>query len=79
VDSHTKDKLVSLKSKRPVKGLPEDVAKAVDTFIKQAIIVGEYELDYLPHQYVENLLKTLSKYPEYNILTLELINILNKD
>ena len=79
VDSNIKDKLISLKSKGPVKGLPEDVSKAVDTFIKQAIIVGEYELDYLPHQYVENLLKTLSKYPEYNVLTLQLINILNRD
>ena len=40
MDSQIKDKLVSLKGKRPVEGLPEDVAKAVDTFIKQADILG---------------------------------------
>ena len=32
MDSNIKDKLISLKSKGPVKGLPEDVANAV-TFL----------------------------------------------
>lgn len=79
MDSNIKDKLLSLKKKGPIRGLPEDLTKAINTFIQQAIIVGEYELDYLPHQYVENLLSTMSKYPEYNKLTLDLINILKTD
>jgi len=79
VDSNIKDRLLSLKKKGPIRGLPKDLTKAINTFIQQAIIVGEYELDYLPHQYVENLLSTMSKYPEYNKLTLDLINILKTD
>ena len=58
---------------------PEEVKTAVTTFLEATRMVVQEELDYLPHEYVENLLKTLSKYPEYNVLTLQLINILNRD
>ncbi len=58
--------------------VPEDLAKAIKTFLQQAIIIGEYELDAMPPEYMENLLKVMSKYPEYNKVTLDLIEILKK-
>ncbi len=44
--------------------VPEDLAKAIKTILQQAIIIGEYELDAIP--------------PEYNKVTLDLIEILKK-
>ena len=58
--------------------VPEDLATAIKTFLQQAIIIGEYELDAMPPEYMENLLKVMSKYPEYNKVTLDLIEILKK-
>ena len=58
--------------------VPEDLATAIQTFLTQAIIIGEYELDAMPPEYMENLLKAMSKYPEYNKVTLDLIEILKK-
>ena len=58
--------------------VPEDLATAIQTFLTQAIIIGEYELDAMPPEYMENLLKVMSKYPEYNKVTLDLIEILKK-
>ena len=37
------------------------------------------DIQHIPPEVVENLLKTLMKYPEYNKLTLELIDILNRE
>ena len=60
--------------------VPEDLARAIETFLQQAIIIGEYQLDAMPPEYMENLLSTMSKYPEYNKVTLDLIEILkNRD
>ena len=59
-------------------GTPEDLTIAIQTFIQQAIIIGENELDYMPSEYMKNLLKAMSKYPEYNKTTLDLIEILKK-
>jgi len=36
------------------------------------------ELDYIPSEYFGNLLKTLSKYPEYNKITLDLLKSAKK-
>ena len=58
--------------------VPIDLATAIQTFLTQAIIIGEYELDAMPPEYMENLLKVMSKYPEYNKVTLDLIEILKK-
>ena len=58
--------------------VPKDLASAIKTFLQQAIIIGEYELDAMPPEYMENLLKVMSKYPEYNKVTLDLIEILKK-
>ena len=57
-------------------GTPKDLSEAIQTFIQQAVIIGEYDLDSMPPEYMENLLRVMSKYPEYNNVTLELIEIL---
>ena len=57
---------------------PEDLAVAIKTFIQQAVIVGEYNLDTMPGEYVDNLLDAFSKYPQYKDLMEELITILNR-
>ena len=60
-------------------GTPEDLTKAIQTFIQQAVIIGEYELDAMPPEYMENLLDVMAKYPEYNKVTLDLIKILKSN
>ena len=57
---------------------PEDLAVAIKTFIQQAVIVGEYNLDTMPGEYVEKLITAFSKYPQYKDLMDDLINILNR-
>ena len=37
--------------------------------------MDEYDLDSIPHQYVVNLLTTLSKYPEHRPLLFDLLNL----
>ena len=75
-----KEKLEAFKFFSVREGTPEDLTKAIQTFIQQAIIIGEHELDAMPPEYMENLLSTMSKYPEYNKVTLDLIEILkNRD
>ena len=70
--------LVRMKGLRINPNTPEVLSIAIKTFIQQAIIVGEYELESMPGEYVSNLLKAFSKYPEYHDLMEELIKILNQ-
>ena len=56
--------------------IPEDVKVAIETFIQLALIVEEYNLDFMPSEYMANLMETLSNYPEYTDVVLELIDIL---
>jgi|TARA_B100000073_G_scaffold50051_1_gene36916 hypothetical protein len=74
-----KEKLKHFKEINVREGTPEDLRKVIETFIQQAIIVGEYELDSMPPEYMENLLQTMSKYPEYNNVTLSLMEILKRE
>ena len=71
-----REKLKHFKTIGVQEHVPEDLAAAINTFLAQALIIGEYELDAMPPEYMENLLKVMSKYPEYNNVTLELIEIL---
>ena len=73
-----KNNLERLKTLKIKDGLPEDLQIAIQTFIQQAIIIGEYELDAMPPEYMENLLEVMGRYPEYNKVTLDLIEILKK-
>ena len=51
---------------------PEDVQIAVQAFLSATKMMVEEELPYVPSQYLQNLLTTLSKYPEYNRITMDL-------
>ena len=68
-----------IKNLKVIDGVPKDLKVAIQTFIEQAIIIGEYELETMPPEYLNNLLKVMSKYPENNILLSQLIEILNKN
>ena len=60
-------------------GHPEEIQTAIKSFLDFSLILTEYpDIQHIPPEIVENLLKTLSKYPAYNKLTLELIDILNQ-
>jgi len=73
------DDLIRFKNLKILDGnIPEDLRKAVEAFLEQAVIIGEYNLDFMPEEYLENLLVTMSKYPEYNKLLLDLVRILKR-
>ena len=58
--------------------IPNDLRIAIESFVQQAVIIGEYELDHMPLEYMENLLKTFAKYPEYCETMMEMIKILEE-
>ena len=73
------DDLIRFKNLKILDGnIPEDLRKAVEAFLEQAVIIGEYNLDFMPEEYLENLLVTMSKYPEYNKLLMDLVGILKR-
>ena len=74
-----KEQLKRIKTLKVREDIPDDLRIAVQTFIEQAVIVGEYELDHLPMEYMENLLKTIAKYPEHSMLLMDLIKILKEN
>ena len=74
-----KENLKRIKTLKIKDGLPKDLQIAIETFLEQAVVTGEYDLPYMPPEYMQTLLKVLSKYPEYNALTLSLIDILKKE
>ena len=74
-----KAQLERMKTFQVTEGTPEDLSKAIQTFIQQAVIIGEYELDSMPPEYLQNLLDVMSRYPEYNKVTLDLIKILKSN
>jgi len=58
-------------------GHPKEIEVAIKSFLELSYMMVEYpEINTIPSEYVENLLVTLSKYPQYNKLTLELLDIL---
>lgn len=56
--------------------LPDEVQNAVNAFIQQFNIMVEYKLNSIPHEYVKNMLEAISKYPEYNKLLMDMIDVL---
>ena len=63
----------------PREDLPEDLKIAIRTFMEQAVIMEEYNTDYINGEYMANLIKAFSKYPEYSIFTYDLVkSILGK-
>ena len=60
-------------------GHPEEINTAIKSFLDFSLILTEYpDIQHIPPEVINNLLDTLCKYPEYNRLTLELIDILNQ-
>ena len=57
--------LIEIGKKRPNPNLPQDLYVAIDTFMQQTIIIGQHELEYMPPEYMENLIRAVAKYPEY--------------
>ena len=74
-----RQQLIRLKTMKASDRVPMDLQLAINTFIEQARIIGEYELDSMPPEYVNNLIDALTKYPEFDFLTKELLEILNKE
>ena len=74
-----KEDLKRIKTLKIREDIPDDLRIAIKSFLNQAVIVGEYDLDHMPSEYLENLLKTIAKYPEHSLLLMELLQILNKD
>ena len=74
-----KQDLKRMKTLKIREDIPDDLRIAIKSFIEQAVIVGEYELDHMPMEYMENLLKTVAKYPEHSLLLMELIRILKEN
>ena len=59
---------------------PKEIQIAVQSFLEASKMMVEEKLDYLPGEYLANLLETLQKYPEYNNITMDLVkSILKKD
>ena len=57
----------------PREDLPEDLKIAIKTFMEQAVIMEEYNTDYINGEYMANLIKAFSKYPEYSLFTYDLV------
>ncbi len=76
MDTSSKEYLEHIKKLEPRKWLPEDIKIAIESFIASTIMVEENDLDYVPSEYIINLLETIKKYKEYNSLYLELIELL---
>ena len=74
-----KKSLQRMKTLKVREDIPKDLGVAIEAFMQQAIIIGEYELDHMPVEYMENLLKTFAKYPEYATTFMDMIEILEKN
>ena len=65
---------------RVQKHFPKDVQIAVQSFLEASKMMVDEKLEYVPSEYLINLLKTLEKYPEYNNITMDLVkSILQED
>ena len=80
LDKHVKIIDEYIEGKRRIKGEhPKEVEVAIDTFFHVGKMLADNpELNTVPPEYVENLLKALAKYPQYNNLTLDLLAIIKK-
>jgi len=57
----------------PRDDLPEDLKIAISTFMEQVVIMEEYDTDFINGEYMANLIKAFSKYPEYSLFTYDLV------
>tara|TARA_B100000214_G_C23754402_1_gene529286 strand:+ start:372 stop:638 length:267 start_codon:yes stop_codon:yes gene_type:complete len=52
---------------------PKDVQVAVESFFRATKMMIDEGLDTVPNEYLINVIDTLSKYPEYNKITMDLV------
>ena len=50
-----REKLKHFKTIGVQEHVPEDLSVAIETFLAQAIIIGENKLDFMPPEYLQNL------------------------
>ena len=65
-------------NKKANENLPQDLQDTINTFIEQANIVEEYDLDTMPMEYFVNLIEKLKEYHNYP-LVMDLLKILEQD
>ena len=68
-----KEDLVRFKKYKVRTDIPEDLQVVIQTFIEATIMVGENKLEFMPGEYLANLMTTLDKYPEYHYTLVEII------
>tara|TARA_R100001377_G_scaffold26647_1_gene14380 strand:+ start:1230 stop:1502 length:273 start_codon:yes stop_codon:yes gene_type:complete len=82
IDKKYYDNLINdyVDGKTGIKGdHPKEVNEAIDTFFHAGkILVDHPEAGKIPAEYVEKLLASLAKYPEYHGLLVELVGIIQK-
>ena len=64
LDKKGKEWIRYMKSGKVRDDIPEDIRKAIETYIKGAIMIEEEGLEYMPAEYMGNLLKALANHPE---------------
>jgi len=68
-----KDDLLRFKKYKVRTDIPEDLQIAIQTFIEATVMVGENKLEFMPGEYLANLMMILDKYPEYNDTLIDII------
>ena len=61
------------------KDVPPNIRLAIETFIEGAKMMEEYKLDFMPTEYLANLLEALSTHPEHQEVLLELMGIIEDE
>ena len=58
---------------------PPEVRKAIDSFFHAGKMMVDYpEMDTVPGEYVNKLIQTMAKHPQYHGLVMDLIGILKR-
>ena len=68
-----KDDLLRFKKYKVRSDIPADLQIAIQTFIEATVMVGENKLEFMPGEYLANLMITLDKYPEYSDTLVDII------
>ena len=61
------------------KDVPPNIRLALETFIEGAKMMEEYKLDFMPTEYLANLLEAISTHPEHQEILLELMDIIEDE
>ena len=70
---------MSLKEIIIEKDVPPNIRLALETFIEGAKMMEEYKLDFMPTEYLANLLDAISTHPEHQEVLLELMETIKDE